>query len=261
MAWDLTGNAGTNPRTDFLGTRDPEPLVIRTGDAERLRVDTSGFVGIGRSLPADKLHVEGASDQSATIVISRSDNSKFIRLGVGTGGVAVDFDSTSYLVIQKNTLGIAGILNGAELLRVTADGLVGIGTSSPRSVVEAAVSAPGTLGPSLTVTNTGGGVNAAAAVDLNTFPPPASATYNPSSRIEAVDDGNFANDIVFLSNTPGAPNNGLVERMRIASTDRSLFLVILSSPATLVSTRPTQAPVLRPKALGPIGVGLPMRLE
>jgi hypothetical protein len=122
MAWDLTGNANTNPRTNFVGTTDQEPLVIGTHKAERLRVDTNGFVGIGSSLPADKLHVEGASDQSATIVISRSDNNKFMRLGVDTEGVAVDFDSTSYLVIQKNTLGIGGILNGAELLRVTADG-------------------------------------------------------------------------------------------------------------------------------------------
>src|SRR5215472_13541409 len=203
MAWDLTGNGGTNPTIDFVGTTDPEPLVIRTGRAERLRVDANGFVGIGSSVPADKLHVEGASDQSATIVISRSDNSKFMRLGVGTEGVAVDFDSSSFLVVQKNTLGIGGILSGAELLRVTADGRVGTGTNSPRSVLDAAVSAPGALGPSLTVTNTGGGVNAAAAVDLNTFPPPASATYNPSSRIEGVDDGNFANDIVSLSNTPG----------------------------------------------------------
>jgi hypothetical protein len=88
----------------------------------RFVVQNSGQVGVGAIAPRTKLHVEGASDQSATIAISRSDNNKFMRLGVGTGGVALDFDPTSFFVIQKNTLGIDGILNGQELLRVTADG-------------------------------------------------------------------------------------------------------------------------------------------
>ena len=82
--------------------------------------------------------------------------------------------------------------------------------------MEITVNAGGTLGPVITLTNTGGAVDAAAAIDFNTFNPPAARPYNPSSRIEAVDDGSFANDIVFLSNTPSAPNNKLVERMRIS---------------------------------------------
>jgi hypothetical protein len=101
-----------------------------------------------------------------------------------------------------------------EVLRVNPTGKVGIGTHVPVSVLEANVSASGTLGPSLTLTNPGGGLNAAAAIDFNTFSS-SSGIYNPSSRIEGVDDGNFANDMVFLSNRPGAANNGLVETMRI----------------------------------------------
>jgi hypothetical protein len=101
-----------------------------------------------------------------------------------------------------------------EALRVNPTGNVGIGTPVPVSILEANVPATGTLGPSLTLTNPGGGLNAAAAIDFNTFSS-SSGTYNPSSRIEGVDDGNFANDIVFLSNRPGAPNHGLVEIMRI----------------------------------------------
>jgi hypothetical protein len=40
MPWDLTGNSGTNPATDFLGTTDNQPLVIRTNGAEALRIDS-----------------------------------------------------------------------------------------------------------------------------------------------------------------------------------------------------------------------------
>ena len=193
-AWSLSGNAGTNPANNFLGTSDAQPLVFKTRGAEHLRIDTNGNVGIGTTapvhplhLPAGKtlrieggtsasdnadyfsfggngtfgidayripngrfvvqnsgnvgigisnpitiLHAQGASDQQSTLAISRSDNNKFVRLGVGTGGVALDFDSSSYLVIQNNGgLGIGGILNGYELLRVTAGGSVGIGTGGP----------------------------------------------------------------------------------------------------------------------------------
>jgi hypothetical protein len=53
MPWDLTGNSGTNPETDFLGTRDNQPLVIRTNGAEALRIDGSGSVVIGGSTGID----------------------------------------------------------------------------------------------------------------------------------------------------------------------------------------------------------------
>ena len=51
MAWEITGNAGTGP-TDFLGTLDNMPLVIKTSDAEAMRVDPAGHVGIGTMIQA-----------------------------------------------------------------------------------------------------------------------------------------------------------------------------------------------------------------
>ncbi len=43
-AWELLGNGGTNPSTNYLGTTDNQPLVIRTNNIEQLRVHTSGRV-------------------------------------------------------------------------------------------------------------------------------------------------------------------------------------------------------------------------
>jgi hypothetical protein len=77
--------------------------------------------------------------------------------------------------------------------------------------------APGALGPAITLTNTGGEQNAATAIDMSTYPPVSTGTYNPSARIQAVDVGNFTNDIVFFANKSGAGNSGLVETMRITS--------------------------------------------
>jgi hypothetical protein len=89
------------------------------------------FVGVGTTTPQVKTQFEGTNDQQATIAIRRADNGKFMRLGVGTLGVALDFDPGSFFVIQRNAGGIGAPLNGQELLRVTSDGRVGIKTPQP----------------------------------------------------------------------------------------------------------------------------------
>jgi hypothetical protein len=212
MPWELTGN-GNIGAAAFLGTTDHEALVIKTDNKPALIVDTAGNVGIGTPVPVSVLEAK----VSATRTLGPS-----LTLTNPGGGLnaaaAIDFNTFSStsgtynpssriegvddgnfandIVFLSNTPGAPN--NGlVEIMRMTS----GVAT--------------GTLGPSLTLTNHGGGRNAAASLDFNTFSPSTSGTYNPSSRIKGVDDGNFANDIVFLSNRPGAPNNGLVEIMRI----------------------------------------------
>lgn len=46
MPWELTGNTSTNPATDFLGTTDGQPLVIKTSGSERMRLAPDGKVSI-----------------------------------------------------------------------------------------------------------------------------------------------------------------------------------------------------------------------
>lgn len=57
--WSLTGNAGTNPTVNFLGTTDNQDLVVRTNNTERMRVDAAGQVGVGTNAPNHRLHVMG----------------------------------------------------------------------------------------------------------------------------------------------------------------------------------------------------------
>ena len=60
--WGSTGNSGTNPLVNFIGTTDAEPLVFRTADTARMTILANGAVGIGTdSLPGTdaKLAVNG----------------------------------------------------------------------------------------------------------------------------------------------------------------------------------------------------------
>jgi hypothetical protein len=61
MPWELTGNAGTTPISDFVGTSDAQPLVIRTNNLERMRVDPAGNVGVGTATPSALYSLGGAS--------------------------------------------------------------------------------------------------------------------------------------------------------------------------------------------------------
>src|SRR4249920_2414127 len=59
QSWSLTGNSGTNPPTNFLGTTDNKALVFKTNNGERMRIASGGKIGIGVTNPLQKLDVNG----------------------------------------------------------------------------------------------------------------------------------------------------------------------------------------------------------
>ena len=60
-AWSLGGNASTSPATDYIGTSDAQPLVIKTNATERMRVSSTGNIGIGTTTPTATLQVNGTT--------------------------------------------------------------------------------------------------------------------------------------------------------------------------------------------------------
>jgi hypothetical protein len=59
MPWNLLGNGGTNPATNFLGATDNHPLIIRTNGIEAMHSDPSSNISIWTGTPEVNLHVKG----------------------------------------------------------------------------------------------------------------------------------------------------------------------------------------------------------
>lgn len=57
--WSITGNSGTTPGTNFVGTTDAQDVVFKRNGSEFMRGSTGGNVGVGTAAPAAKFQVDG----------------------------------------------------------------------------------------------------------------------------------------------------------------------------------------------------------
>jgi hypothetical protein len=67
--WQTTGNTAVNPASDFIGTRDANPLIIRTNNTERMRIGNGGHVMVNGTIlksTQDAFEVFGAGTNGAT---------------------------------------------------------------------------------------------------------------------------------------------------------------------------------------------------
>lgn len=72
--WSLTGNAGTNPATNFIGTTDAQPLELRTANARSLRIEPSGITFGAPALPITTNTIAGSHANVVTARRARRDH-------------------------------------------------------------------------------------------------------------------------------------------------------------------------------------------
>ena len=100
--WSLTGNSGTNPATNFIGTTDAQPLVFKVNNTR------AGYL--------DNINANTSFGYQALISNTGIDNT-------ATGGFALALNTTGYyntatgaLALYNNTDGIGNTANGTSAL-------------------------------------------------------------------------------------------------------------------------------------------------
>jgi len=104
--------------------------IFRNGTTERMRIDSSGRVGVGTTSPAP------FAGNGATLQLSGSSTTSELRLtrGDGTDLSLIAGSANGGGVLQTNTASVLRFgTDNTERMRIDANGNVGIGTSSPYS--------------------------------------------------------------------------------------------------------------------------------
>lgn len=83
QSWNTTGNSGTNPSNNFIGTTDNQPLILKSNNIESIRIKPNGNIGVGTVNPDTKLHVAQDNINNQNLVLG-----KFTSFGP-TGGSAI----------------------------------------------------------------------------------------------------------------------------------------------------------------------------
>ena len=135
--WTMSGNAGTNPATQYLGTTDNTDVVFRSNGVERFRLLSNGDVKV-KSL-------EFASGYD----LLYADSTGVLKSGNAIQGPALakpcpvpwPWKVCGNVVVEGQWIGSSNAAslrfktNNTERLRIDADGKVGIGTIPPSSSI------------------------------------------------------------------------------------------------------------------------------
>jgi hypothetical protein len=129
--------------TTFIHSPATSTLVLGTGSTERVRIDSSGRVGIG-IVPSAPLQVLGSISSSDGTQDARFNNDGGIELTKTAGDAYIDFRTSTS---EDYDCRIAQVSNGlrfytggdttsSERMRIDSSGQVGIGTATPAATLD-----------------------------------------------------------------------------------------------------------------------------
>ena len=110
---------------------------------------------------------------------------------------------------------VAGSTNA---MYINNKGYVGFGTTNPLTLLSITSNIVGGIGPILSINNTGGMVGSTSVLEFNIYAGQGTNnTYPAGAQIRAIDDGNYAANMLFYTKQTGVNTNPLTERMRVTS--------------------------------------------
>ena len=101
-------------------------MAFSTGTTERMRIDSSGNVGIGEDSPSYKLHIKEVATNPILALQSSTTGTAFIFMGD-----TADVDAARIAYDNTNNLMYFSVNGNQEAMRIDSSGNVGIGTTSP----------------------------------------------------------------------------------------------------------------------------------
>ena len=221
-------NGDTNTKIRFPAA---DTVTIETSGSERVRVDSSGKVGIGTASPDKEFHLERNDTSTSAIA-------KFKNAGTGDATLQIGTAATNFVIGMDNSdsdkfkLGYGSVLESMTGMTIDSSGNVGIGTTSPTCLLNVNTAASGST-TAIEITRTTHGtvgkfINSTGALEIQSnkqlvlSSDPAQGMTAAGSMIQFLVDGGEKARVdsgarLLIGNTTGSSMNAAADNLVVGS--------------------------------------------